>query len=119
MNSMLRRLRSHLDTAVDKVWSTESKDDGEKPLKFDYSRPEFLKLNAEKMKVSQDFMTRPIVTSNEPMTLPFNAGYAEYCTFTLSFLGEGSKQFCFRIMNLRNDSNIFFRWSKYHLKNQS
>jgi hypothetical protein len=87
---MLRRLRSHLDTAVDKVWSTETRDDSEKPLKYEYSRPEFLKLNAEKMKVSQDFMTRPIVTTNDPMTLPFNAGYAEYCIIYHGFLwGEG------------------------------
>ncbi|XP_062581939.1 protein phosphatase 1H-like [Saccostrea cucullata] len=77
MNNMLRRLKSHLDTAVDKVWSAETKDDTDKPLKFEYSRPEFLRLNAEKLKVSQDFSNRPIVTTNEPMVLPFNAGYAE------------------------------------------
>lgn len=75
---MLKRLKSHLDTAVDKVLSTEVRDDSTKPQKYEYGRPEFLNLNAEKLKVSQDFANRPIVTTNEPVTLPFNAGYAEY-----------------------------------------
>lgn len=61
---------------MDKFLSTESKDENSKPSKFEYSRPEFLQLNDEKLKVSQDFANRPIVTPNEQ--LPFDAGYAEY-----------------------------------------
>lgn len=73
---MLRRLKSHLDTTMDKFLSAETKDENSKPSKFEYSRPEFLHLNDEKLKVSQDFANRPIVTPSDQ--LPFNAGYAEY-----------------------------------------
>lgn len=68
--------------------STEVRDDSTKPQKYEYGRPEFLNLNAEKLKVSQDFANRPIVTTNEPVTLPFNAGYAECINGGKSTLNE-------------------------------
>nr|XP_011441230.2 protein phosphatase 1H [Crassostrea gigas]XP_011441231.2 protein phosphatase 1H [Crassostrea gigas] len=88
---MLRRLKSHLDTTMDKFLSAETKDENSKPSKFEYSRPEFLHLNDEKLKVSQDFANRPIVTPSDQ--LPFNAGYAECINGGKSNLNEDQSSF--------------------------
>ncbi|XP_054163019.1 protein phosphatase 1H-like [Oppia nitens] len=48
------------------------------PLKFRYTRPEFLLLQTDdEIQVSADHIMRPIIVPRDISRLPFNAGYAE------------------------------------------
>jgi len=48
------------------------------PLKYPYSRPQFLQLNGEdEIQVAGDHLIRPIIVPRDITRLPWNAGYAE------------------------------------------
>ncbi|MEQ2168699.1 Protein phosphatase 1H, partial [Goodea atripinnis] len=47
------------------------------PLKFPYSRPEFLGLSTDEIECSADHIARPILILKETKRLPWSTGYAE------------------------------------------
>ncbi|XP_070558833.1 protein phosphatase 1H-like isoform X2 [Ptychodera flava] len=47
------------------------------PIKYPYSRPEFLNLSDEEVKVSADHTLRPILVPRDLSRLPWNTGYSE------------------------------------------
>lgn len=47
------------------------------PLKFPYSRPEFLGLSQDEIECSADHIARPILILKETERLPWATGYAE------------------------------------------
>lgn len=47
------------------------------PLKYPYSRPEFLGLSPDEVECSADHASRPIVIVKETKRLPWATGYAE------------------------------------------
>ena len=46
-------------------------------MKFPYSRPDFLQLNADEVQVSADHISRPILVPRDINRIPWTAGYAE------------------------------------------
>ncbi|MED6262202.1 Protein phosphatase 1H [Ataeniobius toweri] len=48
------------------------------PLKFPYSRPEFLGLCTDEIECSADHIARPILILKETKRLPWSTGYAEF-----------------------------------------
>ncbi|MEQ2280285.1 Protein phosphatase 1H [Ameca splendens] len=48
------------------------------PLKFPYSRPEFLGLSTDEIECSADHIARPILILKETKRLPWSTGYAEF-----------------------------------------
>jgi protein phosphatase 1H len=53
------------------------------PLKFPYSRPEFLQLNTDEVLVSADHVSRPILVPRDISRIPWSAGYAEWVLLVL------------------------------------
>lgn len=47
------------------------------PLKFPYTRPDFLGLSADEVECSADHIARPILILKETRRLPWATGYAE------------------------------------------
>lgn len=47
------------------------------PMRFPYSRPEFLGLSPDEIECSADHIARPIVILKETKRLPWSTGYAE------------------------------------------
>ncbi|KAF6719264.1 Protein phosphatase 1H [Oryzias melastigma] len=58
------------------------------PLKFPYSRPEFLGLSADEIECSADHIARPILILKETRRLPWATGYAEVINAGKSILNE-------------------------------
>ncbi|KAK6472176.1 protein phosphatase 1H [Huso huso] len=58
------------------------------PLKFPYSRPEFLQLTPEDLQYSADHTRRPILTSGADRKLLWRSGYAEVINAGKSSLNE-------------------------------
>ncbi|MGH0183180.1 UNVERIFIED_CONTAM: hypothetical protein FKN15_011679 [Acipenser sinensis] len=66
------------------------------PLKFPYSRPEFLQLTPEDLQYSADHTKRPILTSGADRKLLWRSGYAEVINAGKSSLNED--QACCRVV---------------------
>ncbi|GLD71769.1 protein phosphatase 1H-like protein [Lates japonicus] len=58
------------------------------PLKFPYSRPEFLGLSPDEIECSADHIARPILILKETKRLPWSTGYAEVINAGKSTLNE-------------------------------
>uniref|UniRef100_H3CMN1 Protein phosphatase, Mg2+/Mn2+ dependent, 1H n=1 Tax=Tetraodon nigroviridis TaxID=99883 RepID=H3CMN1_TETNG len=58
------------------------------PLKYPYSRPEFLGLSPDEVECSADHSSRPIVIVKETKRLPWSTGYAEVINAGKSALNE-------------------------------
>ncbi|KAF1386993.1 hypothetical protein PFLUV_G00100630 [Perca fluviatilis] len=58
------------------------------PLKFPYSRPEFLGLSPDEIECSADHVARPILILKETKRLPWATGYAEVINAGKSTLNE-------------------------------
>uniref|UniRef100_A0A665UD44 PPM-type phosphatase domain-containing protein n=1 Tax=Echeneis naucrates TaxID=173247 RepID=A0A665UD44_ECHNA len=58
------------------------------PLKFPYSRPEFLGLSPDEVECSADHIARPILILKETKRLPWSTGYAEVINAGKSTLNE-------------------------------
>ncbi|KAM9376278.1 protein phosphatase 1H [Pholidichthys leucotaenia] len=58
------------------------------PLKFTYSRPEFLGLSPDEIECSADHIARPILILKETKQLPWSTGYAEVINAGKSTLNE-------------------------------
>lgn len=58
------------------------------PLKFPYSRPEFLGLSQDEIECSADHIARPILILKETERLPWATGYAEVINAGKSHLNE-------------------------------
>ncbi|XP_026105412.1 protein phosphatase 1H-like [Carassius auratus] len=68
------------------------------PLRFPYSRPDFLALSPDEVECSADHVSRPILILKE-MKLPWAAGYAEVINAGKSPLNED--QACCEVIELR------------------
>merc|ERR1719357_1740983 len=60
----------------------------ELPLRFPYSRPEFLGLSPDEVECSADHAARPILILKETKRLPWSTGYAEVINAGKSALNE-------------------------------
>ncbi|XP_022062208.1 protein phosphatase 1H [Acanthochromis polyacanthus] len=58
------------------------------PLKYPYSRPEFLGLSPDEIECSADHIARPILILKETKRLPWSTGYAEVINAGKSTLNE-------------------------------
>ncbi|XP_060932261.1 protein phosphatase 1H isoform X2 [Limanda limanda] len=58
------------------------------PLRFPYSRPEFLGLSPDEIECSADHIARPILILKETKRLPWSTGYAEVINAGKSSLNE-------------------------------
>ncbi|XP_030282110.1 protein phosphatase 1H [Sparus aurata] len=58
------------------------------PLRFPYSRPEFLGLSPDEIECSADHIARPILILKETKRLPWSTGYAEVINAGKSTLNE-------------------------------
>ncbi|XP_002738902.1 protein phosphatase 1H-like [Saccoglossus kowalevskii] len=58
------------------------------PVKFPYSRPEFLNLSDEEVKVSADHVLRPILVPRDIARLPWYSGYSEVINAGKSLYNE-------------------------------
>ncbi|XP_029992261.1 protein phosphatase 1H isoform X2 [Sphaeramia orbicularis] len=58
------------------------------PLKYPYSRPEFLGLSPDEVECSADHIARPILILKETKRLPWSTGYAEVINAGKSTLNE-------------------------------
>uniref|UniRef100_A0A3Q3B2A3 Protein phosphatase, Mg2+/Mn2+ dependent, 1H n=1 Tax=Kryptolebias marmoratus TaxID=37003 RepID=A0A3Q3B2A3_KRYMA len=58
------------------------------PLKFPYSRPDFLGLSPDEVECSADHIARPILILKESRRLPWSTGYAEVINAGKSTLNE-------------------------------
>ncbi|XP_029951161.1 protein phosphatase 1H [Salarias fasciatus] len=58
------------------------------PLKYPYSRPEFLGLSPDEIECSADHVARPILILKETRRLPWSTGYAEVINAGKSTLNE-------------------------------
>ncbi|XP_029910231.1 protein phosphatase 1H [Myripristis murdjan] len=69
------------------------------PLKFPYSRPEFLGLSPDEIECSADHIARPILILKESKRLPWATGYAEVINAGKSTLNED--QACCEVLMVR------------------
>lgn len=78
---MLTRVRSAVANFMGGVMAGGSNGDhpggSGLPLKFPYSRPEFLGLSPDEVECSADHIARPILILKETKRLPWSTGYAE------------------------------------------
>ncbi|KAK3558825.1 hypothetical protein QTP86_028742 [Hemibagrus guttatus] len=69
------------------------------PLRFPYSRPDFLELCADELQCATDHIARPILNVKESNRLPWSTGYAEVINAGKSALNED--QACCEVVELR------------------
>ncbi|XP_069760299.1 protein phosphatase 1H isoform X2 [Narcine bancroftii] len=78
---MLTRVKSAVANFIGGILpansSAEHVNGNELPMKFPYSRPEFLGLSQDEIECSADHIARPILTVKESQRLPWATGYAE------------------------------------------
>uniref|UniRef100_A0A4W5RRQ4 Protein phosphatase, Mg2+/Mn2+ dependent, 1H n=1 Tax=Hucho hucho TaxID=62062 RepID=A0A4W5RRQ4_9TELE len=70
------------------------------PLKYPYTRPEFLGLSPDEIECSADHISRPILILKETKRLPWATGYAEVINAGKSLLNED--QACCELLTLQN-----------------
>ncbi|KAI5100259.1 protein phosphatase 1H [Silurus meridionalis] len=109
---MLTRMRSAVSHMIGGIMASggggggganeqKDNDDGgtNLPLRFPYSRPEFLGLSADQMEGVTDHIDRPVVHVREDSRLPWSTGYAEVINAGKSALNED--QACCEVVELR------------------
>ncbi|XP_053741260.1 protein phosphatase 1H isoform X1 [Synchiropus splendidus] len=103
---MLTRVRSAVASFMGGVIPAGSNGDhhhhhcgAETPLKFPYSRPEFLGLSPDEVECSADHVARPILILKESKRLPWATGYAEVINAGKSTLNED--QACCEVLVLK------------------
>ncbi|KAG9334938.1 hypothetical protein JZ751_006260, partial [Albula glossodonta] len=79
--------------------SEEQFGDCDLPLKFPYTRPEFLGLSQDEMECSADHIARPILILKETKRLPWSTGYAEVINAGKSTLNED--QACCEVFSVK------------------
>lgn len=89
---MLTRVKSAVANFMGGVMAGGSNGDhpggSDLPLKFPYSRPEFLGLSPDEIECSADHIARPILILKETKRLPWSTGYAEVINAGKSTLNE-------------------------------
>ncbi|XP_034031906.1 protein phosphatase 1H [Thalassophryne amazonica] len=90
--TMLTRVKSAVASFMGGIMAGGSSGDqpggSELPLKFPYSRPEFLGLSPDEVECSADHISRPILIVKETKRLPWSTGYAEVINAGKSTLNE-------------------------------
>ncbi|XP_041113989.1 protein phosphatase 1H-like [Polyodon spathula] len=76
----------------------------ELPLKYPYTRPEFLGLSQDEIECSADHIARPILIPKDTGTLPWATGYAEVINAGKSSLNED--QACCEVVVLKKNSEV-------------
>ncbi|XP_075998021.1 protein phosphatase 1H isoform X2 [Genypterus blacodes] len=103
---MLTRVKSAVASFMGGVMAGASNGDqpggSDLPLKFPYSRPEFLGLSPDEIECSADHISRPILILKETKRLPWSTGYAEVINAGKSTLNED--QACCEVMMIRRRS---------------
>lgn len=94
------------------------------PLRFPYSRPEFLGLSPDEIECSADHIARPILILKETKRLPWSTGYAEWvnlyasifsCRERRASFGEVSASFLDRGVNTSTRRLYYcFYYYRYH-----
>lgn len=81
------------------------------PLRFPYSRPEFLGLSPDEVECSADHIARPILILKETKRLPWATGYAEVINAGKSALNED--QACCQVVQvqMRADDSSTPNWT--------
>ncbi|XP_013883753.1 protein phosphatase 1H isoform X2 [Austrofundulus limnaeus] len=89
---MLTRVRSAVASLMGGMMAGGSNGDHpdgpDLPLKFPYSRPDFLGLSPDEVECSADHIARPILILKESRRLPWSTGYAEVINAGKSTLNE-------------------------------
>eukprot|EP00064_Thunnus_orientalis_P007472 superscaffoldBa00000834_g7493 len=89
---MLTRVKSAVANFMGGMMAGGSNGDhpggSELPLRFPYSRPEFLGLSPDEIECSADHIARPILILKETKRLPWSTGYAEVINAGKSTLNE-------------------------------
>ncbi|KAM7397041.1 hypothetical protein PAMP_020039 [Pampus punctatissimus] len=89
---MLTRVKSAVANFMGGMMAGGSNSDhpggSELPLRFPYSRPEFLGLSPDEIECSADHVARPILILKETKRLPWSTGYAEVINAGKSTLNE-------------------------------
>ncbi|XP_014898024.1 protein phosphatase 1H [Poecilia latipinna] len=100
---MLTRVKSAVASLMGGVMAGGSNGDHpggpDLPLKFPYSRPEFLGMSADEVECSADHIARPILILKETKRLPWATGYAEVINAGKSTLNED--QACCEVLMLK------------------
>uniref|UniRef100_A0A671NUU7 Protein phosphatase 1H n=1 Tax=Sinocyclocheilus anshuiensis TaxID=1608454 RepID=A0A671NUU7_9TELE len=87
---MITRVRSAVSSIIGGIMASGSsahENHPDLPLRFPYSRPDFLALSPDEVECSADHISRPILILKE-MKLPWAAGYAEVINAGKSALNE-------------------------------
>uniref|UniRef100_A0A672P068 Protein phosphatase 1H-like n=1 Tax=Sinocyclocheilus grahami TaxID=75366 RepID=A0A672P068_SINGR len=98
---MMTRVRSAVSSIIGGIMASGSsaqETQPDPPLRFPYSRPDFLALSPDEVECSADHISRPILILKE-MKLPWAAGYAEVINAGKSTLNED--QACCEVVELR------------------
>uniref|UniRef100_A0A672LEF9 Protein phosphatase 1H-like n=1 Tax=Sinocyclocheilus grahami TaxID=75366 RepID=A0A672LEF9_SINGR len=98
---MITRVRSAVSSIIGGIMASGSsahENHPDLPLRFPYSRPDFLALSPDEVECSADHISRPILILKE-MKLPWAAGYAEVINAGKSALNED--QACCEVVELR------------------
>uniref|UniRef100_A0A8C1GRY5 Protein phosphatase, Mg2+/Mn2+ dependent, 1H n=1 Tax=Cyprinus carpio TaxID=7962 RepID=A0A8C1GRY5_CYPCA len=98
---MMTRVRSAVSSIIGGIMASGSSAQEirpDPPLRFPYSRPDFLALSPDEVECSADHISRPILILKE-MKLPWAAGYAEVINAGKSPLNED--QACCEVVELR------------------
>ncbi|KAI1883389.1 hypothetical protein AGOR_G00230930 [Albula goreensis] len=110
--NMLTRVKSAVANFVGGAMaggsSEEQLGDCDLPLKFPYTRPEFLGLSQDEMECSADHIARPILILKETKRLPWSTGYAEVINAGKSTLNE-DQACCERRSSLPNGEGVSLR----------
>ncbi|XP_015249411.1 PREDICTED: protein phosphatase 1H-like [Cyprinodon variegatus] len=100
---MLTRVKTAVASLMGGVMAAGSSGDHpsgpDLPLRFPYSRPEFLGLSADEVECSADHVARPILILKESKRLPWSTGYAEVINAGKSTLNED--QACCEVLKLK------------------
>ncbi|XP_067091433.1 protein phosphatase 1H [Osmerus mordax] len=100
---MLTRVKSAVANFMGGMMAGSSNGDhlggSDLPLKFPYSRPEFLGLSQDEIECSADHIARPILILKETERLPWATGYAEVINAGKSPLNED--QACCEVLVLK------------------
>ncbi|XP_065133443.1 protein phosphatase 1H [Paramisgurnus dabryanus] len=98
---MITRVRSAVSSIIGGIMASSSGGEeslADLPLRFPYSRPDFLALSPDEVECSADHISRPIVILKDTK-LPWTTGYAEVINAGKSALNED--QACCEVVELR------------------
>uniref|UniRef100_A0A8C3A7Z4 Protein phosphatase, Mg2+/Mn2+ dependent, 1H n=1 Tax=Cyclopterus lumpus TaxID=8103 RepID=A0A8C3A7Z4_CYCLU len=120
---MLTRVKSAVSNFMGGMMAGGSNGDhtggSDLPLKYPYSRPEFLGLSPDEIECSADHIARPILILKESKRLPWSTGYAEVINAGKSTLNED--QACCEVLVVKrrpagcstSESLTFHYWAMF------